>query len=362
MELNYNVRIKQTENNELKNNLKYTSPLLDLKTFKVDGEFVITSNSENVGEYFENSSEVVSSINKNGNFIVGYNENPNSFVDLNINSNYISDLKTSKYNSKLIPIIDLEFEVDIEEEDDVTLLVYDELIHDFSLVLKEDYDIDLENQKIISISLDLSKNYFFVLKKEYLKYKKTVPNFRLKNEDLLNTSDGFYQILPSYKNKTLDYNLRIENNTFNLISKKPLKLYSDLNINYDNCVTNSFNYIPNFQIEISYGMTDYTLLKNIESFDPLKEYIIFELRNNIQVPKYFLSSENTDLDSRIDFDLLIQSHEEFKKPFSIISSKAELDIFNSEQIKIKTQTIVNKDFNRIKNDEAFATSLTKIKI
>ena len=172
MELNYNVTVKQIANNELKNNLRYNSPLLDLKTFKVDGEFVMTSNSESIGEYFENSLDVVSSINKNGNFIVGYNEDPNSFIDLNVDSNYISDLSTSKNNSKLIPIIDLEFEVNIEEEDEVTLLIYDELTHSFSLVLKEDYDIDLENQKIIPVNLDLTKIYFFVLQKEYLKYKR----------------------------------------------------------------------------------------------------------------------------------------------------------------------------------------------
>ena len=362
MELNYNISIKQLENNDLKKNLKCTSPLLSLETFKIDGEFILVSNSENVGEYFVNSSDVVSTVNKNGNFILGYNENKDSFENFNLDLEFISNLKTSKYNSKLTPIINLEYNNIIEKEDEVLLLLYEEIPHSFFLVSKEDYSIDFENQKLININLDISKKYFFATKKEYLKYKKIVPNFRLKNEDFLNASDGFYQILPSYKNKTLDYNLKIDNNHLNLISKKPLKLHSNLNINFDNCVTNSFNYIPNFQIDINYGMTDYTELKDKNSFDPLKEYIIFELRNNIQVPKYFLSSENNDLDSRLDFDLLMQSHEEFKKPYSLISNKAELDIFNSEQIKVKTQTIVNKDFNRIKNDEAFATSLTKIKI
>lgn len=367
MELNYSIKLKQKEDEKLKDTLKYTGDYLSLKTFKFENEVIIKSNSKNISSYFKLSNKLVKSIKSRDNLITGYEhliesleKDKEIFKDILLEDGFLN----SRYSEKLIPLNNFVYDKYLNSESQVYLLKYNEPLNSMSIIETLEYNIDYNTQTVIidpSITDD-SKYYLYEIKNNIFEYEPTSTNFNLKSSDFLNIPNGFYEILPSFKNNYSTYQFNSNNYNYKLFSKKSLKLISSLSINYDNCITDKFYYIPDFYLNINYGSNDYTPLNNVEVFDIDREYIIFELENNLQVPKYFLSSNNNDLDDRSTYDLLMQSHSEFKKVFSVIANFSDLKITNSDNTILETEIIKNKDFNRIKNDASFIDSIIKIRI
>ena len=175
----------------------------------------------------------------------------------------------------------------------------------------------------------------------------------------LNPLKSSKKIKPQIKNKGIKDFKEETSDYVKIFSKDILQLNSDFNINFDQCITNSFILSPYSSVEIKYTSIDFTPLNIVNTFDPLKEYIIFEVENNAYIPKFFLSSEVESSGEFVaEFDLLMQSHEEFKKPFLVISNYATLELLNKNEIKI----IHNKDFSELKEDSLSSSNLTTIKI
>lgn len=361
MELNYKIKLKQKENSELQNNLLNLSPLQTTNIFNYDGLIEIISNSENISQYFEETNTRVDVVNRKENFILGY-EKSDKFTensDIDFSQEFLSNILNSKYHKNLTKVINLEFDKIIDYETKYELLERDEENNIFELIDKDLYSINYETSKIITEFLPSNKNYFLFTIKDFFKLKKSSNNLVLKKEDILNLNSGFYQIKPQIKNKGIKDFKEETSDYVKIFSKDTLQLKSDFNINFDQCITNSFILSPYSSVEIKYTAIDFTPLNIVSTFDPLKEYIIFEVENNAYIPKFFLSSEVESSGEFVaEFDLLMQSHEEFKKPFLVISNYATLELLNKNEIKI----IHNKDFSKLKEDSLSSSTLTIIKI
>ena len=72
-----------------------------------------------------------------------------------------------------------------------------------------------------------------------------------------------------------------------------------------------------------------------------REYVIFKLEGTKYVAKYLLSSQGV-VDK--EFDLLMKSHEEFKKPYFVVGNYSNGKILNNSQV-IEEFKIYNKEFD-----------------
>lgn len=358
MELNYKINIKQKENLNLSNNLVSNSDNLSIKVYNFDNEFQIISNSDNISNHFEKTNHLVQNLKTKENFILGYENLSNNVKS----SPHLIDNNLSNYNpNNLHQVKEFTFLPLISEEDTYELFILEEDI--FTKVSKDLYKIDIETRSIVS-ELDEDNDYFLYLIKDNFKYKKVSNTLTLKPEDFLNISTGFYEIYPQIKHKVKDIMWREKNSdTIVFSSDEFTSITSDVYINFDNCITNNFNAIPFSFIELKYTSNDYTPLNEIDNFSVDNEYILFELENNECIPKYFISTDiETEGDSELitKFNLLMQSHSEFKKPFLVLSDKSNIVLEKSNNIFNKV--IYNTDFSKIKSNDTLIDTLTKIKI
>lgn len=360
MELNYNINLKQKEDLDLKNSLVNISDTLSLKVFNFDNEIQIVSNSDTISNYFKETTEVVNHLNKSDNFILSYTnlkdkmkfKNEINEELLNNNLYDINNLYLVK-NTKFLPKIKFNdyYELFVLEGDQ------------FKLIKKSEYNLDVQTNTVNNLPED--NDYFLYLIKSDFKYKKITNNFNIKPEDFLDIPSGFYEIYPQFKNTSELADLSEKSPDFLVFNSNTVyNIESDMYINFDNCITDKFTSIPFNNIDIKYKSNDYTPLTQIESFNNSKEYIIFELENNNCIAKYFLSSEvetEGDLESIDNFNLLIQSHSEFKKPFLVIANKSNIIVLKENSEVIFDKTIYNEEFSNIKNTILIDT-LTKIQI
>lgn len=360
MELNYSINLKQKEDLDLKNNLVNTSDNLSLKVFNFDNEIQIVSNSDTISNYFEETTEVVNHLNKAENFILSY-------TNLKDKMKFKNEINEDLLNSNLYNIHNLYLVKSakslpkIKSNDYYELFILEE--DTFKLVEKSEYAIDTQTNTLNNLQEDT--DYFLYLIKNDFKYKKATNNFNIKSEDFLDISSGFYEIYPQFKNTSELINLIEKSTDFLVFNSNSINtIESDMYINFDNCITDKFTSIPFNNIDIKYKSNDYTPLAQIESFDNSKEYIVFELENNNCIPKYFLSSDvetEGDLESIENFNLLIQSHSEFKKPFLVIANKSNIVVLKENLEVVLNRTIYNEEFSNIKNTILIDT-LTKIQI
>lgn len=360
MELNYNINLKQKEDLNLKNNLVNTSNNLSLKVFDFDNEIQIVSNSDNISNYFKETTEVVENLNKVENFILSYTELKNKMKFKNeINEDFLNSDEYNIHNLHLVR--DGQFLPKIKSNDYYELFILEEGV--FKLITKSEYTVNTQTNTLNNIEKGI--DYFLYLIKNDFKYKKTTNNFNIKSEDFLDISSGFYEIYPQFKNTSELIDLVEKSTDFLVLNSNSINtIESDMYINFDNCITNKFVSIPFNRVDIRYKSNDYTPLTQIDIFDNSKEYIIFELENNNCIAKYFLSSEvetEGDLESIENFNLLIQSHSEFKKPFLVIANKSNIVILKDNSEVIFNKTIYNEEFSTMKNTILIDT-LTKIQI
>lgn len=362
MELNYKVSIKQKENLNVKKNLENISNKMSLKIFKYDGTIELVSNSKNISEYFKTTNTLVDSVNKKDGFILGYEKDSGkdivSFPE--ITESFLSDFLTGPYYKNLIRVSDFRFYKNISPSSENYLLELKDNV--FTLVPDSSYTIDFKDSKIVSNVLEDSLYFILSFRYEY-ELEKTTSKISLTPEDFIDLTSGFYHIFPKDSIKTTTLNINFIKDNLYVDSGDIFKITSDLNINFDNCTTNTFTLIPNNPLVISYKLNDYTSLNDVVEFNSEKEYFIYELQNNVLNLKYYLASTvETEGDLVEDFNLLLQSHEEFKKPYVILSNRADIDLLNKRTNQIFTRTIENKEFSILKEDSALINTLTKIKI
>lgn len=367
MELNYTVKVQQLANEVLDESMQIPSETLSLSTFKTEFGVTLKSNSENIADYFEESSQLIKNIKLDSNYILGYDEdktwNYSERGSFEITSEYLKDLLKGLDRYNLEPIINGKFEKNISDQDTVNLLSYKEGV--FKLESEEKFSISFSDFKVEVINAEEFTNYFLLIYKNNIKYSKVTDRLTIPTDQFINLPNDFYQILPSFKKSS--YSLNSSEYFLDVSSTNLLELTSNYNVNYDNYVSKDFNLPPKFKISITYSSDDYTPLNSIDSFNSEYEYIIFELEDEVYKPLYYLSKNFVISSDKTDYLLLMKSHEEYKKPFFVVANKAIITIKDPLKDSIlDTEILYNRDFEVLKNTNSSVDGnvipLTKIKI
>lgn len=234
----------------------------------------------------------------------------------------------------------------------------------FSKVPSTNYTLDLANKTINSSSLLLGSDLklFLLVFNNHFEYIKASDNLSLAKDFFVKYPSGFYQVNPTFENKSEYIVNKTSNSSLKLQANKIFNLTSDLYLNFDNCLTNKFKLLPTYLLNISYSLNDYSPLNLIKTFSPNYEYIVFKLEGDKFIPRFHLAPTNTsDVSGLEEYNLIMQSHEEFKKSFYVICSQINLNITKNE-VNLETITITNKDFDNLLNMPSTTSSIKRIKL
>lgn len=234
----------------------------------------------------------------------------------------------------------------------------------FSKVPPTNYTLDLANKTINSSSLLLGSDLklFLLVFNNHFEYIKASDNLSLAKDFFVKYPSGFYQVNPTFENKSEYIVNKTSNSSLKLQANKIFNLTSDLYLNFDNCLTNKFKLLPTYLLNISYSLNDYSPLNLIKTFSPNYEYIVFKLEGDKFIPRFHLAPTNTsDVSGLEEYNLIMQSHEEFKKSFYVICSQINLNITKNE-VNLETITITNKDFDNLLNMPSTTSSIKRIKL
>ena len=204
------------------------------------------------------------------------------------------------------------------------------------------FEVDYDTGKVTP---EKEGNLFLMVFKNNNQPSKVSNSFDIDKEKLLNTPSGFYQILPKYHTRQDTVSITSVGDELLAYAYDPVELTSDVYLNIDGCVTNSFLLQPGFSTPIRYG-EDYTPLNEVR-FDDGKEYIIFELVGTELKPIYHLSASNPE--GSESYNTLMKSHHEFKRKYKVIASSALLTpgkIINNKSFQAILKS--NPDIARVK--------------
>lgn len=367
MELNYNIKLQQLSSEVLEANLKMPSETLSASVYKTEFGLTLKSNSENISNYFKETSQLIKNMKLDSNYILGYDEDPSwgyqERGSFEITRDYLDTFLSGPDRYNLEPVIEGKFVRNISDQDTVNLLSFKEGV--FSLESLDKFEITYSDFKVNIQDPEEDSHYFLLVFKNNIKYERLSDTFNIPTNQFINLSNDFYQIIPSFKKSS--YSLNSTPNLVSLRSTNPLDISSSFNVNYDNYTAKEFFLIPKFKIDISYSCNDYTPLNEVESFDPSNEFVILKLEEGDYKPIYHLSSKFPITADKTEYNLLLQSHEEFKKPYFVIAEKATITIKDPlRSTTLDSETIYNKDFESLKNTNTSVDGnvipLTKIKI
>lgn len=344
MNLEYKINIHQKRvPNFTKDSYRISN---DFRVIKSDRSFLIESEDTLQGSGFIKTEEMLAATNKIEDFIVGYqdkksfNEDESNFQKeifpvSNLNKfllDYRLYIKEIKNN-----IIDHSITID----DTVHVLYWDN--ESLNILDKNSYDINYKTFKLV-LNGSVNSDYLFTVTfKTQYKYKKTSDRFELNLEQLLDIEPGFYNIYP--KKIYSNYSLVKEGDQYILNNSEALKIQSDVSISFDNLNSDQFLVPPKNQTILNYSFQNLSDLDNVGEFDYTdeKQYIIFLLEDN-QYKKVFTLPENKDDDN---FNILMNSHTEFKRPYSFIANKSEVLIKDFNDRLLEKIIVYNKDFKNI---------------
>lgn len=343
MQLEYKVRIKQKHNPKL-SRYEYLEDTL----FKISKNFqgiTLDSGDVNKGGFYRKSSKVVENYKQQGNLIRGEEVKVKTNTK---NKEYLKEMFPvieikpflDKYRAYLIPIKDMILDKKVSLEDKLDLLYIDN-----GIIIKLDnneYSIDNKTLKIDTETDVFNNTLFGINFPVKYSYTKESGVTVIDVEEILNIDSGFYNLLPSRVHES--YTIKEDNFKLTIESREILFLTSEFNITYDRTLDKNFFVTPNSILEISYNEQDYTPLLGIDFFSYIDDmsYVILELKGDTYIPKYKLPRDK----DREDLKLLLQSHDEYKRPYSFIANKSKLSIRNIS----KTYTIYNPNFKELYNN------------
>ena len=177
-------------------------------------------------------------------------------------------------------------------------------------------------------------------------YENLNNSVELSYKDVLYLSNGFYKFYP--KKVTNKNNFTITSNFIKLQSENLIQVTSKYKVKYnDNVLYNFLNY-PSNSLEIILDDTFSPLISK-NNLDTDNKYIVYKLENNEYAPQFIISSDGTE--EQEDFNLLLNSHEEFLRPYFILPFKTEvlLNYKDNEQTTEKL-ILVNATFEDKKEE------------
>lgn len=344
MELNYKLNIKNVTNDVYDDVVTSNSSLQKMYVFKTNNSYILRTNSPFISNFFKPTGKLVNNYKLKDNFLTGY-EKFNNLLDNN----------KIKFNKEIFPITDVhsfiekykynlssnknKFPIFLNEEDFINVLVFknNQLIKlseaDYKLNFKS-FTVDILNSEYIDIKL------FIVYFKKFFEYEKTSNDMEISLDKLYTLDSGFYNIYPRYPSNIVNFNKQSKY-AFTLNADTSLSIITDLNINFDNYSSNYFETFPNLNVNLTYTRNNFTPLTSITKFEKGREYVVFKLEGTTYVAKYLLSSEGT---VNQEFNLLMKSHEEFKKPYFVVGNYSNGKILNNSQVTEKFK-IYNKEFD-----------------
>lgn len=403
MELNYKIKVTQMHNTSLDKVLKKTSDKLEMNVFKFKDSITLKSNSDRISNHYKKSINKVASIKNRGDTILGFDWDSESLslFKPEVSEEFLEGFLQTKYHKNLFPVYGNKYNCKILDTDSVYLLslnseisaatstdslrasylnkpseIYESTLEEwvelntgsgvlkFSKVPPTNYTLDLANKTINSSSLLLGSDLklFLLVFNNHFEYIKASDNLSLSKDFFVKYPSGFYQVNPTFENKSEYIVNKTSNSSLKLQANKIFNLTSDLYLNFDNCLTNKFKLLPTYLLNISYSLNDYSPLNLIKTFNPNYEYIVFKLEGDKFIPRFHLAPTNTsDVSGLEEYNLIMQSHEEFKKSFYVICSQINLNITKNE-VNLETITITNKDFDNLLNMPSTTSSIKRIKL
>lgn len=403
MELNYKIKVTQMHNTSLDKVLKKTSDKLEMNVFKFKDSITLKSNSDRISNHYKKSINKVASIKNRGDTILGFDWDSESLslFKPEVSEEFLEGFLQTKYHKNLFPVYGNKYNCKILDTDSVYLLslnseisaatstdslrasylnkpseIYESTLEEwvelntgsgvlkFSKVPPTNYTLDLANKTINSSSLLLGSDLklFLLVFNNHFEYIKASDNLSLSKDFFVKYPSGFYQVNPTFENKSEYIVNKTSNSSLKLQANKIFNLTSDLYLNFDNCLTNKFKLLPTYLLNISYSLNDYSPLNLIKTFSPNYEYIVFKLEGDKFIPRFHLAPTNTsDVSGLEEYNLIMQSHEEFKKSFYVICSQINLNITKNE-VNLETITITNKDFDNLLNMPSTTSSIKRIKL
>lgn len=371
IKLSYKMAVETIEDTALSSMLNETGTFQSISNYStLDGIRLVAKDSSLISNAFKRHKTKKSDIYKRDGYVVKQEETK---YNLHHKVDYfdILDLSETSYKEFLqkyskhiigkvgdrVPSgISMYDQVRVVEIKDNTVTKIDESM----------YGLEISHGKVYVDSTLVSDDLYVLLFRDAGKVIKVDDNFDISNERLLSLDSGFYQILPKYYHSTKELYTSKSNGKLSVQVDKLTRLVSDVYVNIDGCITNSFILQPGLEIPVRYSQ-DFTPLPEVKEFWDNKEYIIFKLEGTSLAPLYHITSEGSAPTE--EYKTLMKSHQEFLRSYVVVSNKAfmlritdkveEDEILNLIRISEDTFTIDNTYFKTILNANP---DLIKIKI
>lgn len=327
---NYNIKVVTLTSDILKKSLDDNSE--NIYTTKTISEncFKFTSNSSRVGSDFVWKGRTSKYFIEEEGFLINQSLGKNNsvlFIELMQEPKHLDNFNMffERYFKYLVPVSDKKPITSFENYSHILLKRKENRV-----ITSKQNEFEAEDYDEIFAAVDGIKPFY-----------ENLNNYvELPYKELLHLNNGFYRFYPK---KTQEQNkFSITPHFIQINSETLIELSSKYKVNYNSMNLYKFISYPSNYTEISLNDVYSPLIykQNLESDN---EYIIYKLENNSYIPQYILTKEGENIDE--NFNLLINSHPEFLRPYFILPLKTEISLSykNNKQITEKL-TLINPTF------------------
>ena len=333
---NYNIKIVTSSSNLLKKSLNDDSKIVYISKIMTENGYNFTSNSFRIGSEYAWRGKSSKYIVKENDFLIDQSlgkSNSDLFLELLQEPKHLNNFTMfyERYFKYLVPVHNKTPVTDFEKYSHILIKRKGS-----EVITSKQSNFEATEEDELLAAVDAIKPF----------YENLNNNVELSYKDVLYLSNGFYKFYP--KKVTNKNNFTITSNFIKLQSENLIQVKSKYKVKYnDNVLYNFLNY-PSNSLEIILDDTLSPLISK-DNLDTDNKYIVYKLENNEYIPQFIISSDGTE--EQENFNLLLNSHEEFLRPYFILPFKTEvlLSYKDNEQTTEKL-ILVNTTFEDKKEE------------
>ncbi len=333
---NYNIKIATASSNLLKKSLDDYSKIVYISKTTTENGYIFTSNSFRIGSEYAWKGKSSKYVVKENDFLMDQSlgkSNSDLFLELLQEPKYLNNFTMfyERYFKYLVPVHNKTPVTDFEKYSHILIKRKGS-----EVITSKQNNFEATEEDELLAAVDAIKPF----------YENLNNNVELSYKDVLYLSNGFYKFYP--KKVTNKNNFTVTSNFIKLQSENLIQVKSKYKVKYNDNVLYNFLSYPSNNLEIILDNTLSPLISK-NNLDIDNKYIVYKLKDDEYVPQFIISSEGTAQEK--DFNLLLNSHEEFLRPYFILPFKTEISLNykDSEQTTEKL-ILVNATFEDKKEE------------